>query len=328
LLAKLIVHADDPGAAAGKACRALSEFKIAGARNNISFLQALLKSPALGGGQLYTRYVEDHMAELLDTSSERERYFPPAERDARKAGVRVDPNDPLAVLGLKGPATTTVAAPAYEQTEGPDGTVAVSAPLQGMIISIAVKAGDTVRLHQPVSVMEALKMEHVVTAEVAGIVREVALEVGDTIFEGTPILFIEPGEVDGVYAETTVVDLDSLRPDVAEIVHFHQLATNAGRSEATAKRHAAGKRTAHENILDLCDPGSFVEYGPIVTAARLRTDTLEDLEMRIDKTGGDAMNMGVGRVNGDLVGRERARCIAMSYDYTVLAGTQGSKNHQ
>ena len=35
----------------------------------------------------------------------------------------------------------------------------------------------------------------------------------------------------------------------------------------------------------------------------------------------------MGRVNGDLFGDERARCLVMAYDYTVLAGTQGKFNH-
>ena len=96
----------------------------------------------------------------------------------------------------------------------------------------------------------------------------------------------------------------------------------------TARRHAAGKRTARENLTDLCDPGSFTEYGALVTASRQRTDTPEELEARIARTAADGMVMGVGRVNGDLVGPENARCVAMSYDYTVLAGTQGAKNHQ
>ena len=331
LLAKLIVHADDRAAALARARRALSEFKISGARTNVSFLQSLLSSPALIDGALYTKYVDEHAAELLEMEPERARYFPPPERDVRKAGARVDPNDPLAVLSLRAPSAATPSpgdgtADAYH--EGPDGSIAVAAPLQGMIISLHVRVGDTVSKRQPVAVMEALKMEHVVVSEIAGTVREIALEVGDTIFEGTAILFVEPDDSDNEYEETTAVDLDRLRPDIAEIAHFRELTTDAARHEATAKRHDGGKRTARENIYDLCDPESFVEYGALVTATRTPKDTIEELEMRVSRTTADAMVMGVGRVNGDLVGRERARCVAMSYDYSVLAGTQGRKNHE
>src|SRR6185295_10343325 len=141
----------------------------------------------------------------------------------------------------RGPAAAQpAAAPAEEHSHGPDGTVAVAAPMQGMIVAIKVEVGATVSKGQPVAVLEALKMEHLVVAQVAGTVREIALEVGDTIFEDTPVLFIEPGEVDSVYTEATVIDLDRLRPDVAEIVRFHQLTTDEARTESTAKRHNAG----------------------------------------------------------------------------------------
>jgi len=328
LLAKLIVHADDLDCAVRKTRRALAEFKIEGARSNLSFLQALLKQAPFSKGEIYTRYVEDHTAELLSVAGERARYFEPPERDIRKAGSHVDPEDPLAVLSLKGPAATVPTISPLPHAEGPDGTVAVLAPLQGMMVAFSVSEGETVRKRQPVAVIEALKMEHVVLTEVTGVVREIALEVGDTIFEDTPIMFVEPLDIEGEYDSGETIDLDSIRPDVAEIQHFHQLTTDEARTEATAKRHDAGKRTARENILDLCDPGSFFEYGPLVTATRYRTDTLEQLEERVIKTAADAMVMGVGRVNGDLVGYENARCVAMSYDYTVLAGTQGRKNHQ
>ena len=328
LLAKVIAHGNDLPSAVRKARRALAEFKIEGARSNASFLGALLENAPLAEGGIHTRYVEEHAAELLAADGERVRYFEP-EADVRKAGTQVDPDDPLAVLALKGPA----AAPPAQQRPaphavGPAGTVAVAAPLQGMLIELKVEVGDAVQSRQPVAVLEALKMEHIVLADESGVVREIALELGDTIFEDTPILFIEPQEIEGEYDSGETVDLDAIRPDVAEVRHFHQLTTDDSRTAATAKRHDAGKRTARENIADLCDDGSFFEYSPLVTATRYRTDTLEELEERVIKTAADAMVMGVGRVNGDLVGQENARCVAMSYDYTVLAGTQGGKNHQ
>ena len=328
LLAKVIVHADDLAAAANKARRALSEFKIAGPRTNIPFLQALLKSPALRDGRLHTRYVEENITALLADTADRPRYFEPAARERRTAGRRVDSLDPLAVLDLKH------AAPPEPETQpevpdGPPGTVAVKAPLQGVINAVQVQVGDTVRAGQPVALLEALKMEHVVAAQQSGVVRELAVEVGDVIYEGTPILFLEPTDVDGgAYREMVQVDLDSLRPDVAEVLAHHQLTTDASRKAAAEKRHAVGKRTTRENIADLCDPGSFIEYGSLVTPVRFRDETPEELEARLIKTPGDGMVMGVGRVNGEQFGPEAARCAVVAYDYSVLAGTQGSRNHE
>jgi acetyl/propionyl-CoA carboxylase alpha subunit/acetyl-CoA carboxylase carboxyltransferase component len=325
LLAKVIVHASDTEAAVRKARRALSEFRIEGVRSNTRFLQALLKQ--FSPEQVHTRYVDENMEALLAENGDRARHHQP-ERGIQRAGAKVDPDDPLAVLNVKGAAPAPVAQTRAPEIYGPDGTNALLAPMQGMVVEISVAVGDTVQKGQPVAVLEALKMEHVIKAEEAGIVREIPLERGDTIFEGTPIVFIEPQEVEGEFEEGEEIDLDSIRDDLAEINHYRELTSDAKRTDATAKRHNAGKRTARENIEDLCDPGSFHEYGPLVTATRYRDDTPEQLEERIIKTAADAMVMGVGRVNGDLVGADNARCVAMSYDYTVLAGTQGGKNHQ
>jgi len=332
LLAKVIVRGPDVAAAARGALRALSEFKVLGAKTNIAFLQALLKSPALQAGELHTGYVEEHAAELLQDVSERARYAEPWGREPKQAGARVDPMDPLAVLSLKPGDGTGGARPAREaladMPEGPPGTMPAPAPLQGMVISFSVAVGDLVRVGQPLAVMEALKMEHVISSPVAGLVREIALGVGDTIFEGTPLMFIEPMEVEGEYLQAAPPDPDEIRPDLAEVLRLHHLASDEGRRAARDKRHAQVKRTARENIADLCDPGSFVEYGPIVTAGRVRSDTPEVIEERILKTAADGMVMGVGQVNGAIFGPVNGRCAVLSYDYSVLAGTQGGKNHQ
>ena len=321
LLAKVIVAADNLAAAAGRARRALSEFKVDGVRTNIAFLQALLKSPAVTAGELHTRYVEEHAAELLDAAGDRPRYFEPAAARQRRVGARVDPVDPLAVLDVRplaqpgtGPGTDELGEPdpLADLPRGPEGTVAVPAPMQGVVISLAVTVGQTVLPGQPVAVLEALKMEHTVVAVTSGVVREVALEVGDTIFEGTPVLFIEPTDSGGQYAAAAAPDPQEIRPDLAEVRRLHFLTTDEGRPAATGKRHAQGRRTIRENIADLCDPGTFTEYGPTVTAARLRTDSWETIEERMTRTAADGMVTGIGQVNGALVGPQNARCAAVS----------------
>src|SRR5699024_964025 len=84
------------------------------------------------------------------------------------------------------------------------------------------------------------------------------------------------------------------------------------------RRHARGKRTASENVADLCDEGTFREYGGLVVAAQQKVRPLEEL---IDKTPRDGIVTGVGKINGE-------SCVVMAYDYTVLAGTQGYWGHQ
>jgi acetyl-CoA carboxylase carboxyltransferase component len=85
-----------------------------------------------------------------------------------------------------------------------------------------------------------------------------------------------------------------------------------------SKRHAQGLRSARENMADLCDAGTFIEYGALAVAAQRSRRSEEDL---IQNTPADGMVTGIGSVNDHQV-------VAMSYDATVLAGTQGMRNHQ
>src|SRR5919206_5268914 len=114
------------------------------------------------------------------------------------------------------------------------------------------------------------------------------------------------------------------RDDLAELLRRRALTEDAARPEAVARRHEAGGRTARENLADLVDPGSFVEYGRFAIAPQRGRRELEDL---IARTPVDGPVAGTARVNGDLFG-ERAACAVLSYDYTVLAGTQGVLGHR
>jgi acetyl-CoA carboxylase carboxyltransferase component len=207
-----------------------------------------------------------------------------------------------------------------------DGTVAIVAPMQGSVVSVAVREGDPVHVGQPVLVMDAMKMEHVIEATVAGVVRSVLIDVGDAVFEGSPLVLVDEGDVTvTVPAASREDDLDSVRADLEEVRRRQALTKDAERPEAVARRRSTGQRTARENVEDLCDPGSFVEYGSLAIAAQRRRRSVQDL---IERTPADGLVAGIGRVNGALVGDERARCVVMSYDYTVLAGTQGLQNHR
>ncbi|QFZ17678.1 acetyl-CoA carboxylase family protein [Saccharothrix syringae] len=168
------------------------------------------------------------------------------------------------------------------------------APVQGTVV--AVEDGTVV--------VEAMKMQHVVRVGDA----RVLVSVGDTVAEGA--LLAEGVDV-AVEEKAGEVDPDEVRPDLAEVLARHDFA----RPEAEARRHAAGRRTARENIADLCT--DFVEYGGLAIAAQRRRRSLDEL---VERTPADGLVAGVGRVNGRQV-------VAMSYDYMVLAGTQGIRNH-
>jgi acetyl/propionyl-CoA carboxylase alpha subunit/acetyl-CoA carboxylase carboxyltransferase component len=326
LLAKLVVHSQgDLASAMAKAIRSLRAFEISGVSTNIPFLIALLREPGVASGDFHTRTIESEIATLLAAIE-----APPAAtaagQRAERAGAKIDAIDPLAVLahGKSGRAASPQAPPSDDDA-GLPGTLAVRAPLQGTIVSIAVNPGDAVRDGEDILVIESMKMEHVIPATASGFVREITVAPGDTIFEGHILVSIEEADIGrAIRSESAAADLDEIRPDLAAVLARHAFTGDEARPEAIARRRDTKQRTARENIDALCDEGSFTEYGALVVAARRARNTEDEL---VRRTPADGLVMGLGSVNGALFDEERARCAVMSYDYTVLAGTQGAYNH-
>jgi acetyl/propionyl-CoA carboxylase alpha subunit len=322
LLAKVIVHTTpgDLPSVAAKARRALAEFRIQGVASNRDFLLNLLSHPEFLAGRWHTGLIDAHLPELCARGEHARLYSEPSA--GAPAAARIDLRDPLAILAHG--KRTVGAVPAAQPL--PEGTQAIDAPVMGTVVSVDVAVGSRVEHGQQVAILEAMKMEHVVAAGAAGVVRELRVAPGDTVTEGAALILIDAVEGSAETAATVqALDLDRVRPDLAELQRRRALTLDAARPDAVEKRRKTGSRTARENIADLCDPGSFHEYGAFVVAAQRSRRTMEDL---IARTPADGLVMGVGRVNGALFPDVDARCVAMAYDYTVLAGTQGSKNHQ
>jgi acetyl-CoA carboxylase carboxyltransferase component len=194
------------------------------------------------------------------------------------------------------------------------------------VSSLEVAPGDDVVPGQPLVVLESMKLEHLISAEVPGTVAEVRVAPGQTVVVGDVLVVLaprvgasEPGAgSDQPTTSGAEVDLDVVRPDLAEVLERHALGHDAARPDAVARRRRTGQRTARENVEHLCDPGSFVEYGPLAIAAQRRRRELDDL---VRSTPADGLVGGVGAVEGHPT-------VVASYDYTVLAGTQGYQNHR
>ena len=297
LLTKLIVSGADYPAVLQRARRALKQTRIAGVNSNLPLLQALLASDDVQANAVTTRYVESHLDQLLAAL----------------------PEEVASELPVK---TTTQ----IENVITPAGCEALLSPTTGVLVSLLVKAGATVQEGQVVAVLEAMKMEFEVRATVAGRVHSLAAREGDALNEASPLLFVEPGEVQGdAIATEESVDLDHIRKDLAEVLDRHQAISDAGRPKAVEKRHRKGKRTARENLDDLLDADSFQEYGAMALAAQRRRRSSEELQAM---SPADGLIGGTGTVNAEQFGESAARVMAMSYDYTVFAGTQGMMNHK
>jgi acetyl/propionyl-CoA carboxylase alpha subunit/acetyl-CoA carboxylase carboxyltransferase component len=306
LLAKVIVHS--PAASwpdvVRKAARALREFRIAGVATNIPFIQALLGHPDFVANRIATDFIDSNVAALVGATKET---APPLFFDNRSAVAKTTPASKGGVVG-------------------PAGSEAVPAPLQGTMVAIEVAEGDLVRPGQQIAVIESMKMEHLVIAPHGGKVTKVIALSGVTLMQGEPILFLEPADVDHHEAkQEATADLDHIRPDLAEVIARHAITLDESRHAAVQRRRKTNQRTARENIAQLVDHGSFVEYGSLAIAAQRRRRKLEDL---IKHTPADGLITGVATVNAEQFGSNDARCMVIAYDYTVLAGTQGHMNHK
>jgi acetyl-CoA carboxylase carboxyltransferase component len=198
--------------------------------------------------------------------------------------------------------------------------------MQGTVIEVQVEPGAQVIAGQTVVIMDSMKMEHEIRTQVSGVVASVSVAPGDTIYEHEPLLQVDAAEVQGDTEHAAdVIDPDYIRPDLAEVVERRGTTLDQQRPQAVARRRKTNQRTARENVEDLCDSGTFVEYGQMVLAAQRRRRSVEEL---IEKSPADGMITGVGAVNGSLFDAPDNRCVIMSYDYTVLAGTQGTQNHR
>ena len=214
----------------------------------------------------------------------------------------------------------------------------INAPMAASVVLVAVSVGDAVAAGQLLLVVEAMKMEHEIHAPFTGRVTAVQVAAGDLVAEADVLLRLAvagevqtppPGEVQtpppGVGLTGPASAAPSLRADLIDLQARHALTLDAQRPQAVAKRHALGLRTARENIADLCDSGSFTEYGALAVAAQRLRRSLADLQ---HNTPADGMVTGIGSVNGAQFDADKSRCVVMAYDATVLAGTQGLRNHQ
>jgi acetyl/propionyl-CoA carboxylase alpha subunit/acetyl-CoA carboxylase carboxyltransferase component len=290
LLAKVITHVRGSSfsAALRKSRTALAEFGVEGVRTNINFLQELLSDSKIQSGIVTTGFLDAKLSELAAAALTHE-------HDTRVASVELYP-----------------------------GEEALRAQLAGTVVEVAPEGADLGPGDQLV-VLEAMKMQHVLTApDVLRTVRNLVAP-GHVVGTGDPlVVFTRTGASGDGESAIAAVDLDRSRVDLDEVRQRHLLTLDEGREAAVAKRHKRGRRTARENIADLIDAGSFVEYGALAIAAQRSRRSESDL---IANTPADGLVAGLATIGADRFGRAAAEAVVVSYDYTVLAGTQGMRNH-
>lgn len=274
---------------------------------NLAVLAGVVAHPEFIDGRFTTDFLGRHLGGILDNKEAHPRLF--VDRVTEVTGGAED------VTGAPGDSAVV-----------PEGMAALRTSVPGTVVGVEVEVGEQVGAGTPLVVVEAMKMEHPLTAPTAGAVRRFEVSVGETVAPGQVLVIIEPTEdrVE-VLAGEEQVDPAHIRDDLAEVRHRHWAGEDGARPDSVERRRRIGLRTARKNLADLCDPGSFVEYGPLALAAQRARRSLPDL---IERTPADGLVAGTATINADFVTRDRAGAVVMSYDYTVLAGTQGFTNHK
>ena len=216
----------------------------------------------------------------------------------------------------------------------------IMSPLVGTIVKIGVARSRQVTRGDELMIIESMKMEHPIVIDRSGTVAEICVTVGQTVIEGQLLIQINEtvsaqdvqtqdmqtqdhltSSIDGQIG----ADKNNERSDLAAYRKRRAQTHDDNRTDAVVKRHARGQRTARENIADLVDKNSFSEYGSFAVAAQRGRRTEDEL---ISTTPADGLVCGIASINGDLFDSDKSRCAVLSYDYMVLAGTQGFINHR
>ena len=205
-------------------------------------------------------------------------------------------------------------------------THTINAPMTSIVASIDVDLGDQVTTGQTLLVLEAMKVQTPITAPCDGTVAAIKVALGDMIEDATPLLILSEGQSTPNNSEQPRRDAKPpSSPLLAQLQTRLEKTQDSVRQEALAKRHARGYRSARENLADLCDANSFIEYGQLAVAAQRQRRDYEELQ---SATAADGVITGIGTINAAQVGDESSRAVIAINDYSVLAGTQGYFHHQ
>jgi acetyl-CoA carboxylase carboxyltransferase component len=174
-----------------------------------------------------------------------------------------------------------------------------------------------------------MKMQTAILAPTAGIISALTVALGETVQAGQRLATLTAGAGQETLAQTPAEILDTVdvnaKSPLAHIYQQHSNTLDHHRQEAVAKRHSKGYRSARENLQDLCDENSFVEYGQLAVAAQRGRKSLDALR---SETAADGVITGLATINHSLFGPVASQVAVVINDYTVLAGTQGYFHHK
>lgn len=200
-------------------------------------------------------------------------------------------------------------------------------PMPGVIHSVECIPGDEVKKGKELVIVEAMKMETAICAPNQIRIESIAVKAGQVIQKGDLlfdyVLMSENNQNPNTSERATATEEKATISRLAELKTRQQCLLDENRKAAVEKRKSKGHNTARENVEKLVDPDSFNEIGSLIVAAQLSRRSLEDL---IENTPADGLITGTCKINSETHSK-KTECALFVYDYSVLAGTQGTMNH-
>ena len=201
----------------------------------------------------------------------------------------------------------------------------IVSPMAAVLVSVDVIARQAVDKNHIIAVIESMKMQTAITASVAGLITDIKVSAGQTIQEGQLICKVVESSQSSNVLDTQEPISDSVENALDQLNQQLAASLDSGRKKSIDKRHAKGYRTARENLRQLCDEGSFVEYGQLAVAAQRDRMSSEKLKA---ETAADGVITGLATINAQQFGEQASQVAIVVNDYTVLAGTQGYFHHR
>jgi acetyl-CoA/propionyl-CoA carboxylase biotin carboxyl carrier protein len=179
LLAKLVVTGASRTQALERARRALSEFKIEGLPTALPFHRAIVEDPAFTQDfKIYTSYIENEFNNEIPVFNYQvqEMQSQPAAQSlvAEVNGKRFD-------IQVHTPAPIIKRRRAKQSSIGAAAGTALTSPMQGTVVKVAVEEGATVEAGDLIIVIEAMKMEQPLNAHKSGLVKNLTVVIGETV---------------------------------------------------------------------------------------------------------------------------------------------------
>ncbi|MDQ1308398.1 MAG: acetyl-CoA/propionyl-CoA carboxylase, biotin carboxylase, biotin carboxyl carrier protein [Actinomycetota bacterium] len=202
LLAKLIITGDTREEALERSRRALDEFEIEGIATALTFHRVVVRDPAFAPPEgepfsVHTRWIETEFDNQIPAyTGVADAIVEPEERQhltVEVGGKRLEVTLPEG-FAAAGPGKKSGPGPrkaAKKKGGGGASGDAVTAPMQGTIVKVAVEEGDKVESGDLVVVLEAMKMEQPLNAHKSGTITSLAAEVGETVPTGTVLCEIK-----------------------------------------------------------------------------------------------------------------------------------------